>query len=168
MTPKPICPRAAALNRAMRQDAREKAALAIAGTPGGAAEAREFRSVAADRAGEVYLSAADGNIAHLREAQLLTPRQCDAAAHLARLWGLGLRRRPYSTGDGGNARDEDAITKARREYDALVDAAPYCTRAALDVLAMGEWIVTRDPLPLWREGLNAVAQRLYGREREDC
>lgn len=114
------------------------------------------------------MSAADGNIAHLREAKLLTPRQCDAAAHLARLWGLGLRRRPYSTGDGGNTRSEKVIADARREYDDLVDAAPQETRAALDVLAMGEWIVTRDPLPLWREGLNAVARRLYGREREDC
>ena len=31
---------------------------------------------------------------------------------------------------------------------------------ALDVLAMGEWMTSANPLPLWRDGLDPIADRL--------
>jgi hypothetical protein len=154
-----ICPRAQALNRHLRQAARDQARRAIAGTPGGAMAARELTTVPADDAGESYLSAADGNIAHLRASGLLTARQCDAAAHLARLWGLGGHHSPWRL-TGGTDRLESDVEAARREYRDLVDAAPMRCRPSLDVLSMGEWIVAYDPLPLWRDGLDVVADRL--------
>jgi len=158
----PVCPRAVAMNRRLRQAARERAVAAIAGTPGGAMEARTMHhdSVPADRAGEAYLSATDGLIAHLRAAALLTPRQCDAAAHLARLWGLGGHRSPWRLTGGDGGRPDDAVEAARREYRQLVEFAPARCRQALDVLAMGGWMASANPLPLWRDGLDPIADRL--------
>jgi len=158
----PVCPRAVAMNRRLRQAARERAMAAIAGTPGGAMEARTMHhdSVPADRAGEAYLSATDGLIAHLRAAALLTPRQCDAAAHLARLWGIGGHRSPWRLTGGDGGRPDGAVEAARREYRELVELAPARCRPALDVLAMGEWMASTNPLPLWRDGLDPIAERL--------
>lgn len=144
--------------RDMVRAARAKAAAAIAGTPGGA-EQRAMTSVPADRAGESYLSAADGNIAHLRESGILTPRQCDAAAHMARLYGIGGGRTPWARGDGQD-RPEDLVERARAEFAELLAEAPERCRSAIVVLCMGEWVVSRDPLPLWRDGLTAIAERL--------
>lgn len=116
--------------------------------------------VPADRAGEAYLSATDGLIAHLRQAGMLTSRQCDAAAHLARLWGLGGHRSPWRLTGGDGGRPDDAVEAARREYRELVELAPARCRPALDTLAMGEWMASANPLPLWRDGLDPIADRL--------
>ena len=43
---------------------------------------------------------------------------------------------------------------------ALVEFAPARCRQALDVLAMGGWMASANPLPLWRDGLDPIADRL--------
>ena len=160
MTARPACPQAVVMTKRLRQAARERAQAAIAGTPGGAMLARTTTEVPADLAGEAYLSAADGLIAHLRQTGTLTSRQCDAAAHLARLWGLGGHRSPWRLTGGGSGRPDDAVEAARREYRELVELAPARCRPALDTLAMGEWMASGNPLPLWRDGLDPIADRL--------
>lgn len=144
----------------IRRASAAQAARAIAGTPGGAAIARVFVQVPAEDAGEVYLQAADGILAHLRASGLLTGRQCDAAAVLARLWGLGGGSAAWRTTGGGGCRDEDAVAAARREYRELTGVVRMAIRPAIDVLSMGEWITAYNPLPVWREALDAVADRL--------
>lgn len=160
---KPVCPRAVALNAQMRRAARERAQAAIAGTPGGAAEARKLLTVPADEAGQVYLSAADGLIAHIRECAVLTPRQCDAAAEMARLYGISGGRRPWARSDGsrGDSEQVERIMAAAAEAfrDAL-DAAPKRAHAAVITLCQGEWPVSYDPRPLWREAYEAIADRM--------
>lgn len=150
----------ASMGRDAMRAARDRAQAAIAGTPGGAMAARTMTEVPADQAGEAYLSAAEGIIAHLRESGLLTSRQCDAAAHLARLWGLGGHRSPWRLTGGGGGRPDDAVEAARREYRQLVELAPARCRQALDVLAMGEWMASAERMPLWRDGLDPIADRL--------
>lgn len=150
----------ASMGRDAMRAARERAQAAIAGTPGGAMAARTMTEVPADAAGEAYLSAAEGIIAHLRETGLLTSRQCDAAAHMARLWGLGGHRSPWRLTGGDGGRPDDAVEAARREYRQLVEFAPARCRQALDVLAMGGWMASANPLPLWRDGLDPIADRL--------
>lgn len=144
--------------RDMTHAARTKALASIRGTAGGA-EQREMASVPADRAGEAYLSAADGNIAHLRQAGVLTARQCDAAAHMARLYGIGGGRTPWARGHG-QGRPDDVVERARAEFADLLAASAQRSRADIVVLCMGEWVTSHDPLPLWREGLAAIADRL--------
>jgi hypothetical protein len=124
-------------------------------------DGRQASMVPADEAGEFSLSVADGNIAHLRMAGVLTGRQCDAAAELARLYGIGGGRSPWRT-SGGSDRAEEAVEAARREFADLLRCAPRRCHWPLTVLAMGEWMVSPDPLPMWRVGLDAVALRLYG------
>jgi hypothetical protein len=114
-------------------------------------------AVPADDAGEVTLQVVEYILGHLRRVNALTPRQCEAAEELARLYGRGGGTRPWARGDGGERHEcEDS----RREFAALLEAAPYRCRGALLTLCQGEWVVSYDPLPLWREGLDAVADRL--------
>lgn len=133
MTARPICPLAMAMTRRLRQAARDRAQAAIAGTPGGAMASRTMTEVPADRAGEAYLSTAEGIIAHMREAGLLTPRQCDAAAHLARLWGIGGHRSPWRLTGGDGGRPDDALEAA----EAALDAAPCGDREVVDLVTDG-------------------------------
>jgi hypothetical protein len=128
--------------------------------PGG----RVARIVPAEVAGEVYLYCAEGLIAHLRQSRMLTTRQCDAAEYLARLYGKGGGRRPWAKGSGG---DHEPSADARREFDDLLRAAPRRTHSALTTLSMGEWVTSYNPIHEWREGLDAVADRLKLAERED-
>jgi hypothetical protein len=115
--------------------------------------------VPADDAGEYMLSAAEGLLMHLEERQILTWRQCTAAAELARLYGIGGGRSPWRRSSGGE-RPDDVVAAARAEFAALLSAAPQRCQWSLTVLAMGEWPTDRDPRPLWREGLTAVADRM--------
>lgn len=126
-------------------------------------DGRQATAVPADEAGEFFLSAADGIIAHLRVTGTLTGRQCDAAAELARLYGLGGGRSPWRS-SGGSDRPEEAVEAARQQFADLLRSAPRRTHWPLTVLAMGEWIATYDPRPVWRDGLDAIALRLYGPE----
>ena len=89
----------------------------------------------------------------------MTWRQITAGAELARLYGIGGGKRPWCKG-GGSERPEPVVEAARAEFAALLDRAPQRSRWALTVLSMGEWMAERDPLPLWREGLTAVADHL--------
>jgi hypothetical protein len=144
----------------IRRASDAQARRAIAGTPGGAAQGRVFVQVPAEDAGEVYLQAADGLLAHLRAAELLTWRQATAAATLARLWGIGGGSAVWRTTGGGGCREEDTVAAARREYRELLSVVRVAIRPAVDTLSMGEWIVAYNPLPVWREALDAVADRL--------
>lgn len=105
MNAKQVCPRAAALNRAMRAGAREKAALAIAGTPGGAMVAREVREVETIQAG---LKLAEMQDADVLASMNLTRRQRDAAAYARDFWrdALPMVELPgaYGTGAGHGGR----------------------------------------------------------------
>lgn len=121
--------------------------------PGG----REARLVVADDAGEFRLEVSEYLIAHLQDTGTLTPRQCDAARYLAELYGKSGGLRPWAKGSGGG---REPCPDARREFDDLLRATPRRCHWPLTVLAMGEWMTERDPRPLWREGLDAVADRL--------
>ena len=122
-------------------------------------DGRSASVVPADDAGEFVVSAAEGLLMHLEQAGQLTWRQVTAAAELARLYGIGGGRSPWRR-TGGAERCEEVVANARREFAELRDRAPHHTRWALTVLAMGEWMADRDPRPLWREGLTAVADAL--------
>jgi hypothetical protein len=116
--------------------------------------------VPADEAGEAYLSAAEGLLAHLRIQGVLTGRQCDAAAELSRLYGIGGGRSPWRMPGAGMGRADDEVANARVLFNELLASAPHRTQWAITVLCMGEWPTSRDPRPLWREGLDAVADRM--------
>ena len=115
--------------------------------------------VPADEAGEFLLSAAEGLLAHLATTSIFTARQLDAAAELARLYGLGGGRAPWRR-TGGQGRDEDGVAAARAEFAALHAVVPLACRNAVLYAAMGEWPVTGNPVPLLRDGWDAVADRL--------
>jgi len=122
-------------------------------------DGRSAVEIPGDDAGEFVLSAAEGILMHLEERCLLTWRQVTAASTLARLYGLGGGRSPWRR-TGGAVRDEEAVARDRREFAELLQYAPQPTRWPLTVLSMGEWLVERDPLPLWRDGLTAIADHL--------
>lgn len=122
-------------------------------------DGRLAQVIPADEAGEFCLSAAEGLLQHLEAQRMLTWRQVTAAAELARLYGIGGGARPWNRG-GTVTRDEGDEAAARRQFDALLAEVPQRTRWPLTVLAMGEWMTERDPLPLWREGLTALADHL--------
>lgn len=113
--------RVLASKRAMRQAARERAAMAIAGTAGGAAEARETRTQETMRAGvrEVYMADED-----VLSAMDLTRRQKDAAKYLRDLWADCLpgyeAPMAYASGGGGkrhlSADQEAAAARAWFDY----------------------------------------------------
>lgn len=150
--------RVAAAKASLRRAARDQAARAIAGTPGGA----EGRTVSVGHdaeTGETTQTAAEGLIQHLGQSGMLTARQCAAAEYLARLYGIGGGRVPWRRADGPG-RPDATVAAARREFSELLDAAPIACRADLTVLAMGEWVVSHDPRPNWRTGLDAIAARL--------
>ena len=115
--------------------------------------------VPADEAGEFLLSAAEGLLAHLATTSIFTRRQLDAAAELARLYGLGGGRSPWRR-TGGQGRAEEGVQAARAEFAILHACCPLATRSAVLYAAMGEWPVTGNPVPLLRDGWDAVADRL--------
>lgn len=115
--------------------------------------------VPADEAGEFLLSAAEGLLAHLAERDMLTRRQLDAAATLARLYGIGGGRQPWRR-TGGGERSEEATAAARQEFDELLSYVPHRSRWPVTVLCMGEWPVAPTAMSLIRDGLDAVADRL--------
>lgn len=115
--------------------------------------------VPADEAGEFLLSAADGLLAHLSDRGLITPRQFEAAAELARLYGIGGGRQPWRR-TGRGERSEDAIAAARREFDELLSHVPRLSRWPVTVLCMGEWPTVPAAMALIRDGLDAVADRM--------
>ena len=118
--------------------------------------------VPADEAGEFLLSAAEGLLMHLAGTDYFTRRQLDAAAELARLYGLGGGRSPWRR-TGGQGRAEEAVAAARAEFAMLLDCAPVMCRASVLALAMGEWpdpTSASRPVPLLRDGWDAVADRL--------
>ncbi len=115
--------------------------------------------VPADEAGEYMLTAAEGLLAHLEQGGRLNWRQATAAAELARLYGIGGGKSPWRR-TGGAERDEKDVEAARRQFEELLSYAPPCCHWPLTLLAMGEWMAQRDPLPIWRRGLDAIADRL--------
>lgn len=118
--------------------------------------------VPADEAGEFLLSAAEGLLMHLAGTSIFTRRQLDAAAELARLYGLGGGKSPWRK-TGGAERQEGTVEAARAEFGILLACAPVACRSALLALAMGEWpdpVNIHRPLPLLRDGWDAVADRL--------
>jgi hypothetical protein len=131
----------------------------------------------ADAAGEFYVQVDETtNIDHLvaRGSQRgLSERQGLAARELARLYGKGGFTSPYRS-TGGRSRCVEIcpadgqcdcpVARARADYNALIAQAPRRCQAALSLLAMGGW-APDTYLPLWRDGLDAVALRLYGPEQ---
>lgn len=161
MVAKQVCPRAAALNRAMRQDARAKAALAIAGTPGGAMAARETREVETIQAGLRLTEMQDADVL---ASMGLTPRQRDAAAYLRGLWddclpGCELPG-GYGSGAGHGGRrhlthDEFiAAGRAWQDYRRAMERVPEPLGTAVrDAVLHG---IRRHP-PHVRDGLDVLA-----------
>lgn len=122
-------------------------------------DGRVATEIPADEAGEYVLSAAEGLLMHLEATGKLSWRQVTAATELARLYGIGGGMRPWCKG-GGTERPEPIQEAARAEFAALLQHAPHRTRWPLTILAMGEWLIERDPIPLWRDGLTAIADHL--------
>lgn len=122
-------------------------------------DGRTAQMIPADEAGEYVLSAAEGLIRHLALAGYLTSRQATAAEEMARLYGIGGGASPWRRSGGGH-RDEAEIAAARSRFADLMAHAPQRTRWPLTVLAMGEWVTTGQPIPLWQEGLTAIADFL--------
>ena len=131
-------------------------------------DGRRATIVPADEAGEFLLSAAEGLIAILTTADLLTARQSTAASDLARLYGLGGHRTPWRTTGGGNDRPDDTVAAARAELRDLIEAAPRMCRNALWIMlteegganpavAVALWVKWGR---LWQDGLDAVADKL--------
>ncbi len=123
-------------------------------------DAARWTSVDADDAGEVYWHAADGLIAILHATGQLDARQTATACELARLYGRGGYRSAWRR-TGGGERDEAQVAAARRELREIIEAAPRRLQDGLWRIASedagGIW---RNWLPVWREGLDAVADRL--------
>jgi hypothetical protein len=153
--------RVLASKRAMRQAARERAAMAIAGTPGGAAEARETRTQETMRAGvrEVYMADED-----ILSAMGLTLLQRDAAAYLRGLWADCLPgcELPggYGSGAGHGGRrhlthDQHlAASRAWQDYQkAMARLSEPLGEAVRDAVLRG---VPRHP-PHVRDGLDVLA-----------
>lgn len=155
--------RVAASKRAMRQAARTKAALAIAGTPGGAMEARATRDVETIAAGVRLVEMQDADVL---SAMGLSRRQMDAAEYLRGLWADCLpgyeAPMAYASGGGGkrhlSADQEAAAARAWFDYR---QAMARLSRAAGDPVAgavrgavlAGE---ARHP-PHVRDGLDVLA-----------
>lgn len=113
--------RVAASKRAMRQAARERAAMAIAGTAGGAMEARATRDVETIAAGVRLVEMQD---ADPLASMGLSRRQIDAAEYLRGLWADCLpgyeAPMAYASGGGGkrhlSADQEAAAARAWCDY----------------------------------------------------
>lgn len=113
--------RVAASKRAMRQAARERAAMAIAGTAGGAAAARATRDVETIAAGVRLVEMQD---ADPLASMGLSRRQVDAAEYLRGLWADCLpgydAPMAYASGGGGkrhlSADQEAAAARAWFDY----------------------------------------------------
>jgi hypothetical protein len=97
---KQVCPKAQTMNREMRHAARQKAALAIAGTAGGA-DPRPRRKIETIQAGKM-VEVIEGH--DPLDGLNLSPRQSNAAAYLRDLWrdALPAYEQPsgYGTGAG--------------------------------------------------------------------
>jgi hypothetical protein len=121
-------------------------------------DAHRFRLVEADDAGEWFKYAPDGVVEQCREAGILTHRQCDAAHRLAECYARGGgavpdRRHSFY----GGTDDEEATARYRAEYRELLGAAPIRTQWALQTLCQDRFVLN---ILLWREGLDAIADRL--------
>lgn len=151
--------RVAASKRAMRQAARERAAMAIAGTPGGAMEARATRLQETIAAGVKLVEMQD---ADPLASMGLSRRQVDAAEYLRGLWADCLpgyeAPMAYASGGGGKrhltADQEAAAARAWWDYRQAMDRLPGTVAAAVrDAVLQG---LPRHP-PLVRDGLDALA-----------
>ncbi len=154
--------RVAASKRAIARAARDRAVMAIAGTPGGAAEARERGEVETIQAGLRLTIMQDEDVL---DGMGLTGRQKDAAAYLRGLWADCLPgcELPggYGSGAGHGGRrhmthDEHlAAARAWQDYRKAMDAVPQPLReAVLDAVLRGLW---RHP-PHVKDGLDWLAQ----------
>jgi len=128
--------------------------------PDGCADTRARRLVPGETAGEFYEVVDNHPLAHCETQGLLSYRQCRAAEHLSRLYGIGGGRTPWTRGRWGDDRPEEEVAAARAEYRELMARVPHQCRSALETLAMGEWPLGRDPLPLLRDGLDVVGDAL--------
>jgi hypothetical protein len=151
--------RVAASKRAMQRAARDKALLAIAGTPGGAMAARETRELETIAAGVRVTEMQDADVL---ASMGLTPRQRDAAAYLRGLWDDCLpgyeAPMAYASGGGGKrhltADQEAAAARAWFDYRQAMDRLPAPIAAAVrDAVLQG---LPRHP-PMVRDGLDALA-----------
>ena len=151
----------AASRSGLARSSAEQLARALAGTPGGAAEARGAGvAVLTEEAGVMATWRADAYLLdHCRATGILNPRQCEAAEELARARGLCLPR-PWARGSADAAPGDDASAAAEARYAQLLAAAPQGCRSALATLAMGEWPISAGMPGTLREGLNAVAAEL--------
>lgn len=153
-----------AASRAALEAARlHRAGMALAGTLGGAGGFQPPpRCDGAAGAPEAAVRRPDGLVRQMREMAPppLTARQFDAADFLADTYSRGGGWSPWRRTPGGTPRPEGAVAAARAEFAGLIEAAPSWTRPALLSLAMGEAPIGGDPLPAWRAGLDAIADRL--------
>lgn len=160
--PDPLA-RVAASKRAMARAAKEKALLAIAGTPGGAAEARATRVVETIQAGVRLTEMQD---ADPLAAMGLSRLQRDAAEYLRGLWADCLpgyeAPMAYASGGGGkrhlSADQEAAAARAwfdyRKAMQQLDDAAGLrCGNAVRDAVLQGRPAYP----PHVKDGLNVLA-----------
>jgi hypothetical protein len=153
--------RVAASKRALSRAARERAAMAIAGTPGGAAEARATRDVETITAGVRLVEMQD---ADPLASMGLSRRQVDAAEYLRGLWAdcLPGYEAPggYGSGAGHGGRrhlthDQHlAASRAWQDYQRAMGRLPEpLGEAVRDAVLRG---VPRHP-PHVRDGLDVLA-----------
>lgn len=140
--------------------AHEQALRAIEGTPGGA-DTRARRQVPADRAGEHYVTVDNHCIAHCETTGQLSWRQCRAAEHMAFLYRIGGRRRPFVRSYGGESDvDPGAVAAARQEYDTLMAGLSAQEQSVIEDICRDSWPHRAYPLPELRSGLTVIADRL--------
>lgn len=123
-------------------------------------DGRQATEVAADEAGEYYLSAADGIVAQMAQAELLTWRQAEALNVLARLRRASGWRPAWERPGGRGQRPQEIEDAAGREFAALVEIIAEPTRGqVIAMLATGEWQIAARVSRI-QDAADAVADRL--------
>ena len=123
-------------------------------------DGRQATEVAADEAGEFYLSAADGIVAQMAQAALLTWRQAEALNVLARLRRASGWRPAWERPSGRGERPDGVEDAAGQEFARLVEIIAEPTRGhVIAMLATGEWQVAARVSRV-QDAADAVADRL--------
>lgn len=123
-------------------------------------DGRRATEVAADEAGEFYLSTADGIVAQMAQAELLTWRQAEALNTLARLRRASGWRPAWERPGGRGERPQELEDAAGREFAMLVGLIAEPTRGhVVAMLATGEWQVAARVSRI-QDAADTVADRL--------
>ncbi len=123
-------------------------------------DGRRATLVAADEAGEFYLSMADGIIAQMAQAELLTWRQAEALNTLGRLRRASGWRPAWERPGGRGERPQALEDAAGREFAMLVEIIAEPVRGYIvGMLSTGEWQIAARVSQV-QDAADAVADRL--------